>query len=262
MQLSFLSLWCIKILLLLANFYVKLSLYSCWWDTIQFWKYKIDFEWLKFYYVGVFRSHYCRTFLFANNFYRFSLLSWVILQLIHFIHMKQTLKLKSEIGKRRKTSLISKYLFRTDIRWDGDRLQGCHFTRSRSFYISFLLHILGLISPTCLWAAFTQADPKSAKGQTSHQCFLVFWDLLKQKLLVKTLVKSTSGRISVITCNACIYVKNSHQKSSSTWIKSEDKNSCYKYCSTDRCHTTSKLSFCLGFQPKLPISLETFYSAT
>ncbi len=28
----------------------------------------------------------------------------------------------------------------------------------------------GLISPTCLCAAFTLADPKSAKRQSSHQC--------------------------------------------------------------------------------------------
>jgi len=36
---------------------------------------------------------------------------------------------------------------------------------------------LGLISPTCLRAAFTDANPKSAKAGQATSVFLRFWDL-------------------------------------------------------------------------------------
>jgi len=43
----------------------------------------------------------------------------------------------------------------------------------------------GSISPANLHKAFTRRDPKSVKRQSSYQCFLHFWDLGMQKLLVK-----------------------------------------------------------------------------
>jgi len=43
----------------------------------------------------------------------------------------------------------------------------------------------GLISPTSLLDPFTGADPKSAKRQSSHQCFFAFWDLRAKKQLIE-----------------------------------------------------------------------------
>jgi len=38
---------------------------------------------------------------------------------------------------------------------------------------------LGLISPTCLRAAFTRIDPKSKKGQSSHRCLFALSGFLR-----------------------------------------------------------------------------------
>ncbi len=43
----------------------------------------------------------------------------------------------------------------------------------------------GLISPTCLRPAFTHADTKSAKIQSSHQCLFARLGSAHKKLIVK-----------------------------------------------------------------------------
>ncbi len=53
-------------------------------------------------------------------------------------------------------------------------------TRVETIFVS-----LGSILPSCLQAAFTCADPKSAKRQSSHLCILRFWDLGMQNLPIK-----------------------------------------------------------------------------
>ncbi len=49
----------------------------------------------------------------------------------------------------------------------------------------------GSISPTYLHKAFTLADPKSIKRQTSHQCLYVLLGFERVKAARKMLVKST-----------------------------------------------------------------------
>jgi len=54
----------------------------------------------------------------------------------------------------------------------------------------------GVISPTCLRAAFRCTDPKGAKRQLSHQCFLALLGYVRIKTVCKMLVKLTSGSLS------------------------------------------------------------------
>jgi len=57
----------------------------------------------------------------------------------------------------------------------------------------FLSFVLESISPTCLCTAFTCADPKSSKRQSSHQCLFTLLGSVHTKASGKTLVKLTSG---------------------------------------------------------------------
>jgi len=53
---------------------------------------------------------------------------------------------------------------------------------------------LGSISPTCLPAVFSGADPKNTKRQSSHLCLFAILGSLPIKADCKTLVKLTLGR--------------------------------------------------------------------
>ena len=48
---------------------------------------------------------------------------------------------------------------------------------TKRFVMHDMIKKLGSISPTCLRAAFTHADPKSAKKTVKLSNFLRFWDL-------------------------------------------------------------------------------------
>ena len=61
-----------------------------------------------------------------------------------------------------------------NIKLNTNKLHATGYHQKKNFYIGqknkhFLVCNLGSISSTCLHAAFTLADPKSAKRQSSHQ---------------------------------------------------------------------------------------------
>jgi len=60
-------------------------------------------------------------------------------------------------------------------------------------YLDISLGVLGSISPTCLHTAFTRADPKSAKQQSTHKCIFALLGSTCIKAAHKTLMKLTVG---------------------------------------------------------------------
>jgi len=73
-------------------------------------------------------------------------------------------------------------------------LQAKYFEGNLSKYILLSVHYRSfwnqeLISTTCLWVAFTPADLKNTKRQSSNQCFLALLGSLCVKADCKMLVK-------------------------------------------------------------------------
>ncbi len=58
---------------------------------------------------------------------------------------------------------------------------------------------MGLISPTCLQAAFMRAHLKIEKRQSSQQCIFVLLESSLIKAAHKMLVKSTPAQLSKLT---------------------------------------------------------------
>ena len=73
-----------------------------------------------------------------------------------------------------------------------------HYSMSDPTPHSSHLRHQGSISSMCLRAAFTCADPKSAKKTVKSSSFLRFWDLGAEKLRINTLMKLTHAY-----CHVC-----------------------------------------------------------
>ncbi len=104
-----------------------------------------------------------------------------------FCHLSQTkfesvfTQNKYQNWQKKRMKLNLKFFHFSQIRL-RDRF---YFWNLKSISIKFHFH-LGSISPICLWAAFTHADPRSVKKiNIIMTVFLCFWDLRLKKLLVK-----------------------------------------------------------------------------
>jgi len=60
---------------------------------------------------------------------------------------------------------------------------------------------MGLISPICLFEAFSNADTKPPKRQSSHQCLLVLLGSVFAKAAFKMLVKLTPDVMVALAIN-------------------------------------------------------------
>jgi len=122
---------------------------------------------------------------------------------------------KNWCGNRAKVAKVLAKTYRAKVcQWHTRPVSVC---MTRKSYSTGNYLELGSISPTCLQKVFTNAYPKSAKRQSSHQCLFALSGSAHEKSARKMLLKLTPvvGKESFWTKNICLFLQKIQSNRSS-----------------------------------------------